>query len=41
MKIIFVLTNSIDPDETPHYAEFYMGLLCLQMLLQIHAFIPF
>ena len=24
-----VLTNSVDPDEMPHYATFYLGLHCL------------
>ena len=26
MNIIFVLTNSVDPDEMPHYAAFHQGL---------------
>ena len=29
LKIIFVLANSVDPDEMPHYAAFYLGLHCL------------
>ena len=29
LKIIFVLANSVDPDEMPHYAAFNMDLLCL------------
>ena len=28
-KIDFVLANSTDPDEMPHYAVFYRGLNCL------------
>ena len=41
LKIIFVLANSIVPDEMPHYAAFNRDLLCLQSLLQIkYAFIP-
>ena len=26
----FVLTNSVDPDAMSHYAEFHLGLHCLQ-----------
>ena len=41
LKIIFVLANSVDPDEMPHYAALNTDLLCLQLLLQIkYAFIP-
>ena len=29
LKIIFVLTNSADPDEMLHYAAFHLGLHCL------------
>ena len=29
LKIIFVLTDSVDPDEMPHYAAFNLDLLCL------------
>ena len=29
LKIIFVVTNSVDPDEMPHYAAFNLDLLCL------------
>ena len=29
LKIFFTLTNSVDPDEMPHYAAFYLGLHCL------------
>ena len=31
LKIDFVLANSIDPDEMPHYAAFHLGLHCLPM----------
>ena len=30
LKIIFTLTNSVDPDEMQHYAAFHLGLHCLQ-----------
>ena len=30
LKIVFILTNSTDPDEMPHYAAFHLGLHCLQ-----------
>ena len=33
LKIIFVLANSVYPDEMPHYAAFNLGLLCLQWTL--------
>ena len=37
----FCLSNSVDPDEMPHYAAFNLDLLCLKLLLQIkYAFIP-
>ena len=29
LKINFVLANSADPDEMPHYAAFHLGLCCL------------
>ena len=29
LKIDFVLANSADPDEMPHYAAFHLGLHCL------------
>ena len=29
LKINFVLANSADPDEMPHYAAFHLGLHCL------------
>ena len=28
LKMGFVLANSVDPDEMPHYAEFHLGLHC-------------
>ena len=41
LKIIFVLANSVDPDEMPQYAAFNPDLLCLQLLLQTkYALIP-
>ena len=27
--IVFVVGNSVDPDEMPHYAAFHLGLNCL------------
>ena len=29
LKIFFTLTNSVDPDEMPHYAAVHLGLHCL------------
>ena len=29
LMIVFVLANSVDPDEMPHYAAFHLGLHCL------------
>ena len=29
LKIIFVLANSLDPDEMPHNAAIHLGLHCL------------
>ena len=29
LKIDFVLANSADPDEMPHYVAFHLGLHCL------------
>ena len=29
LRIVFTLTNSVDPDEMPHYAAFHLGLHCL------------
>ena len=31
LKIIFVLANSVDLDEMPHYAAFNLDLLCLEL----------
>ena len=31
LKIIFVLANSVDPDEMPHYAAFNLALFSLQL----------
>ena len=28
LKIVFVLENSVDPDEMPHNAAFHLGLHC-------------
>ena len=33
LKINFVLENSADPDEMPHYAAFHLGLHCLPKYL--------
>ena len=27
--LFFTLTNSVDPDEMPHYATFHLGVHCL------------
>ena len=29
LKIVFVLANSVDPDEMPHSKAFHLGLHCL------------
>ena len=29
MEIVFILANSIDPDEMPLHAAFHLGLHCL------------
>ena len=29
LKVDFVIANSADPDEMPHYAAFHLGLHCL------------
>ena len=29
LKIVFVLANSVDPDEMPHYVAFHLGLHCV------------
>ena len=34
LKIVFVLANSVDPDEMPHSNAFHLGLHCL---LQCHS----
>ena len=31
LRIVFTLTNSVDPDEMLHYAAFHLGLHCLSM----------
>ena len=31
LGIFFILTFSVDPDEVPYYATFYLGLNCLYM----------
>ena len=31
LNIMFVLANSVDPDEIPHYAAFNLDLFCLQL----------
>ena len=36
LKIFFALANSVDPDTMPHYAALSLGLLCLQLLLQLN-----
>ena len=33
LKIDFVLANSTDPDEMPHYSAFHLGLQCLPKFL--------
>ena len=33
MKIVFTITNSLDPDEMPHTAAFHLGLHCLPKYL--------
>ena len=33
-KIVFVLANSVHPDEMPHYAENHLGLHCLPKNLE-------
>ena len=33
LKIDFVVANSADPDEMPHYAAFHLGLHCLPKYL--------
>ena len=33
LNIVFILANSADPDEMPHYAAFYLDLHCLPKYL--------
>ena len=44
LKIDFVLTNSVDPDEMLHFAAFHLGLHCLPLnpsrVYQGHCFCP-
>ena len=35
MKTVFILANSVYPDETTHYAAFHLGLRCLPKYLFI------
>ena len=35
IKIVFTVTNSLDPDEMLHTAAFHLGLHCLPMCLQM------
>ena len=35
LKIVFVLTNSVDPDKMLYYVVFYLGLHCLYKYLSI------
>ena len=35
LKILFILANSIDPDEMPPYASLHLGLHCLSKYLFI------
>ena len=30
-KSVFILANSVDPDEMPHFAASHLGLCCLYM----------
>ena len=36
LKIEFVVANSADPDEMPHYVAFHLGLHCLSKYLFRH-----
>ena len=29
LKMVFVLANSVYPDEMPHYAAFHLGIHCM------------
>ena len=33
LKIVFILANSTDPDERPHYVAFHLGHHCLTKYL--------
>ena len=33
LKIVFILANSVDPDEMPHTVAFHLGLHCLPKYL--------
>ena len=33
LDIVFILANSADPDDMPHYAAFCLGLHCLSKYL--------
>ena len=35
LQVDYVLANSADPDEMPHYAAFHVGLYCLPKYLFI------
>ena len=32
-KIVFIIENSADPDEMPHYAAFHLSLQCMSRYL--------
>ena len=36
MKIVFVIANSVDPDEMPHYAVSHLGLHCDTVCQRMH-----
>ena len=36
LKILFVITNRVDPDEMPHYATFYLGLSLPEYAFKSH-----
>ena len=38
LKIFFVVTNSVDPDEMPHYAAFNLDLLCTNKICILSSF---
>ena len=35
LKIVFVIANSVNPDEMPHYAAFHLGVHCLPKNLRL------